>query len=114
MNADKELLVMFTPDGLSLLVPRRYWPGFLHQPLAHRFRDLARLLRVWHIQAEGLHGSIDIRLSEAQRLDYVNDHNGMITRMVVPIAMHFGFDYRVVDSQEFWSNHPYSEGGDHV
>lgn len=56
------------------------------------------------LRAVGLYGSLDVSLDEQ------HDMNDVLVRVIIPIAMHFGFSHRIVSEQEFWAQHPDAAG----
>ena len=103
---EKEVLVTVFNDRISMLIPRKYGPRFLQHPFAYQNAELAGLLKYMGMEATAIEGSIDIKLSAAQGQAMAAERDNFLARIVMPVALHYGFYYREVSREEYWDNHP--------
>lgn len=97
-----EILVMFSQRSIDMLIPKKRGTGFLKTPLGHHHCPLADMQYEIGFDLWGFDGSLTIMTGWIEKKDYDN----LIEVAVRPIAVHLGFPWRVVTTNEFWENHP--------
>jgi hypothetical protein len=102
---DSSILVCFFVGRVELLIPKKRGHGFLKVPLGHHYNGLARVCANLGYDAYGLDGSLEIEIGSSHSIADKNRPE-FLRRVVRPIARHLGFPFRVVEQDEYWSNHP--------
>ncbi len=97
----KELLVFPRALDISILVPKQRGTGYVKVPLGHHQNALAQIAYDIGFDLWGLDGSLDVQTGyNANKLD------ALLEQIMPPLAAHYGMTWRLVDTDEYHTNHP--------
>lgn len=100
--SEKILLVYFSVESIDILVPKKRGEGFLKVPLGHHACALSGFTNE-HIPFDvfGIDGMLSVRTGRMSQR-----HDELEESVVKPLSAFYGYPYKIVSHEEFWSHHP--------
>ncbi|QBC45862.1 hypothetical protein [Iodobacter fluviatilis] len=95
------VLAHFWDESILLLIPKKNDKGYLKQPVGGHRNALCKLCEeTFFYDVSGFDGHLVVHTGR------IFDREKLIETVIKPIASYCGTDFKVVDENIFWSNHP--------
>lgn len=107
----KELLYCWVAQGLNVLVPKKRGEGYLKVPYGHHHDSaLTKIANDAGVDVTGLDGALAFECSRSIFYGPEAGQKEFVSKVMPPLARHYGLTSREIEKSEFWEKNPLTAG----